>query len=293
MSIKLLGGRLVANAIFIPVTVFMCWLKGIDAVAAFLAALVIHEAAHATVSSALGVHVYSLEVMPFGCAAHMESFTVISGGKEIAMALAGPLANIVAAAAVYVAGRIGYGGQFASAFFQSSVMLGAMNLLPALPLDGGRVIATLLALGMPRQRAVKITAGVGVAVSLAMLGMGVAAAVDGVLNPTIFLMGGFMLWSSIGYFRNATFAFMRSTTEKRSAVLGRGLVDVKSMAAHRDKRAGEVLSQLDGRKYNVIYVLDDKMEVMGRLTEGQLMDEVVKGGTAKRLVNMGFTREKV
>lgn len=116
MNIKLLGGRLIVNVIFIPVAIAMCYLKGIDRVVAFLAALVIHEAAHATVSSALGVHVHSMEVLPFGCAANMESFAAVSGGKEIAMALAGPLANVVASAAVYVAGRVGYGGEFASAF---------------------------------------------------------------------------------------------------------------------------------------------------------------------------------
>ena len=283
MNIKLLGGRLIINGIFIPVTIAMCYLKGIDTVVAFLAALVIHEAAHATMSSALGVHVYSLEVLPFGCAANMESFAVINGGKEIAMALAGPLANIVGAAAVYVAGRVGYGGEFASAFFKSSIMLGAMNMLPALPLDGGRVIATLLSLGMPHMRAVKITAGVGVFASLAIIGGGVLTLVRGEMNPTMFMMGGFMLWSSIKYFRNATFEFMRSTTEKRSTVLKRGLVDIKSMAAHKNKRVGEVLSHMDSRKYNVIYVLDDKMEIVGQLTESQLMNEVVKHGTANQI----------
>ena len=80
MSSKFFGGRLEVNFIFIPVVFVMCYISGIEAILAFCLALLLHESAHAIMAQAMGVRVKSLELMPFGCTAHIESFAVVSPG---------------------------------------------------------------------------------------------------------------------------------------------------------------------------------------------------------------------
>ncbi len=290
MSIKLLDGRLVINLIFIPVAIVMACINGAASVAAFFAALFLHECAHSIMASALGVRVSSLELMPFGCTAHVESFAVINGSKEIAMAAAGPAVNILTAAACYVALRVAEPSAFLEAFFRSNVMLAAMNLLPALPLDGGRILASVLSISMPPLRATRLTSILGICVGSLLLGVGIYMAATGNFNPTILLMSSFMLYASIRHFKNAAYMFLKNTTGKRDAIRRRTTVDVKNLAVHKSRTMGEVLPDLDTRKYNMVYVLDDDLRVIGRLSESELLRGVVKEGTAAPM--QALTREK-
>lgn len=286
MEIKLFGGRLTVNLAFIPVVLIMCVLNGFTAVAAFGVALVLHECAHALAASSLGVHVNRLEVMPFGCTAHMESFAVVSGSKEIAMAAAGPAVNILAAAAVFAVAGAHPENRFAANFLKSNIMLAAINLLPALPMDGGRVLSALLSLIVMPLKATRLTSILGILAALTILGVGVAMVVNNALNPTMFMMGGFMLFSSARYLKNAAFTFMKQTTGKRDQIARRISVDVKAIAAHQQRTVGEVLTSLDARKYNVVHVLDDDMRVVASIDETQLIAGMLRDGAGGRLGNI-------
>lgn len=69
-------------------------------------------------------------------------------------------------------------------------MLAAMNLLPALPLDGGRILAVLLGLALPKIRATRITSILGILLSIAMLALAAVMALNDAFNPTLFFDGG-------------------------------------------------------------------------------------------------------
>ena len=144
MSSKFFGGRLEVNFIFIPVVFLMCYVSGVEAILAFCLALLLHESAHAVMAQAMGVRVRSLELMPFGCTAHIESFAVVSPGAEIAMAAAGPLANLALAALLQFGADVTAEDTFLAALYRSNLSLAAVNLLPALPMDGGRVLCCVL-----------------------------------------------------------------------------------------------------------------------------------------------------
>lgn len=83
---------------------------------------------------------------------------------------------------------------------------------------------------------------------------------------------------------------MKNTTGKRDAIRRRTTVDVKNLAVHKSRTMGEVLPDLDTRKYNMVYVLDDDLRVIGRLSESELLRGVVKEGTAAPM--QALTREK-
>lgn len=283
MTIRLFGGRLLINAIFFPVAAIMCWINGMDHMVAFLLALILHESAHGIMASAVGVRVERLEVMPFGCMAQMESFACIAGGKEVAMAAAGPAANLIMAAACFLWGKTMSASPLQEAFLQSNITLAAMNLLPALPLDGGRIVSVVLGLVMPQLRAVKITSILGICIGVLMVGLGGYLYVTGVGNPTLLVMGGFLIFSAARYLHSGAFTFLRKNAEKRMQIRNRPTVEVKNIAAHESKTFGEVLTNMDTRKYNILHILDDKMNVVRKLDEGEIIQEMMKSGTMAQL----------
>lgn len=96
-----------------------------------------------------------------------------------------------------------------------------------------------------------------------------------------------MLYGSVKHFRSAAYTFMKNTTGKRDEILKRNTVDVRNLAAYQDKTAGEILSSLDSRKYNMVYVLDDDLHVVRKLSEGELLRGMIRDGTSCKLSEVG------
>jgi len=172
---------------------------------AFLMALfgfvVLHEYGHALAARYFGIGTQDITLYPIGGVARLESMPR-SPGAELIVAAAGPFVNMVLAFgfAAYHTLTSATGG---SAFTASGELtlplqlavvnlgLGLFNLVPAFPMDGGRILRALLAIGGNRVRATVWAARVG---RLLALGF-VAAGLFG--NPMLILLGAFV-WFSAG-----------------------------------------------------------------------------------------------
>ena len=120
------------------------------------ACVVLHELGHSLVAMRFGAHVRSVTLLPIGGVASMKSIPE-KPYQELLVSLAGPSVNLVIAA-VLVAVRGGYHplgeqsvfptniGELADALVNANLILAVFNLIPAFPMDGGRVLRSLLAL---------------------------------------------------------------------------------------------------------------------------------------------------
>ncbi|MFA5237688.1 MAG: CBS domain-containing protein [Methanoregula sp.] len=150
---------------------FMPWILGtVVALGLFLGVLV-HELAHSLVARAKGIKMQSITLLMFGGIAQMDEGAP-EPKTELPMALAGPLMSLVfglfCCGLVYLTPEIaadaptqgvlififGYLGVL-------NIILFAFNLIPAFPMDGGRVLRAALATRMPLDRATGIAANVG------------------------------------------------------------------------------------------------------------------------------------
>lgn len=170
---------------------------------AFFVCLTLHELAHAVVANRLGVGVRSIVLFMFGGVAEIDREASTPGG-EFAIALAGPAFSVVLASAVGLAQlgltRIAPSARpleallFGLAFLNLGVAL--FNLVPALPLDGGRILrAGLWHLTSDRARATRISGWGGRGLAVVVAAGGGAAAWIGrePLGLWYVAMGGF-LW---------------------------------------------------------------------------------------------------
>lgn len=166
----------------------------------------VHEVAHSLIAKAKGIKIHGITLLILGGVSQMEE--VVPDPKvELPMALAGPLTSlaigIICSALVYVfpvlpdpavAGVLiftfGYLGLL-------NVLLFAFNLLPAFPMDGGRVLRAWLARRMPLSRATQIAADVGRAFAVIFGIFGFL-----MLNPILILIAFFIY---IGANQEATF----------------------------------------------------------------------------------------
>ena len=141
-------------------------------VAAMALSLALHEGAHLLSARLAGVRVESVSLMPFGGTARLGNLYALSTGQVLFVAAAGPLANILvltASAALCQWGALS--PMAALTLMRVNLLLALFNLLPALPLDGGRVLYGLLAGRLGRTRAVDIGIGLGRVAAAALLAL--------------------------------------------------------------------------------------------------------------------------
>lgn len=167
---------------------FLYWLAGILGSLLLFASVVAHELAHSLVARSQGVPVRSITLFLFGGVASIEQ-EADRPGEELLMAGVGPATSLMLAllfALVAFFFRLGQGGIFllASGLFLRltwwNLFLAGFNLLPGLPLDGGRILRALLWLiGRNYRRSTEIAAAIGRLVAFLLIGGGIVWTLSG------------------------------------------------------------------------------------------------------------------
>jgi len=145
---------------------------------ALFGCVVVHELSHSLVARRYGVKVESITLLPIGGVSSMEEMPR-KPSQELTMAIAGPLASIGVAGVFFVVSwalnpaqplpRFSPMGQHLVAdLVRVNLLLAAFNILPAFPMDGGRVLRAVLATHMSYVAATRIAAGVGQGVAVLM-----------------------------------------------------------------------------------------------------------------------------
>jgi Zn-dependent protease len=159
-------GRSLMTAALVP-AVFVC--------------VLMHEFGHALTARRFGIRTRDITLYFIGGVARLEGL----GRRpfdELVVALAGPAVNLVIAVALAVAflpfglgltpddvpedTPIHLAGSFVFTLLAANLMLALFNLIPAFPMDGGRVLRSLLQFRLGRLRATEIAAGIGMGVAL-------------------------------------------------------------------------------------------------------------------------------
>lgn len=256
-------------------------------VTAFLFAIVVlHELGHSFAALYYGVPVKEIVLLPIGGVAQLSRIPE-EPAKELFIAIAGPAVNFALALLLLV--PAGLTGQTASLFsagqlldgagnltvmavyryvFFSNLFLGVFNLLPAFPMDGGRVLRALLAIRLPYPRATKIAVSVGQTFAL-------------LLGLWGFLQGGFFL------ILIAFFVFIGAGQEGQQVQLRhvfRGLTVAQAFSRHARVLTPVATLQeavdLTLSTFQSDFPICDGERLVGLLTYGRLVDGLHKYGPA-------------
>ena len=167
---------------------------------AFFGCLAVHEVAHAVVARRFGVRVKSITLFLFGGVAEIDG-ELPTPGSEFAVALAGPATSVAVGSALALAASIADGLAWTGAegvlFTLALVNLGVavFNLVPGLPLDGGRILRAAIWRGTGSfSRATRVAAAGGGVVSATLVAVGVVASVSGHPEGLWYVVMGVFIW---------------------------------------------------------------------------------------------------
>jgi len=124
------------------------WILGFIAALLLFASVLLHELAHSLVARARGLPVSSITLFIFGGVSNLQQEPQ-SPGVEFVMAIVGPLTSLViGAVSLFLGLAIGHNSPLVSATLNylgiANLLLGVFNLIPGFPLDGGRVLRSIL-----------------------------------------------------------------------------------------------------------------------------------------------------
>jgi Zn-dependent protease len=242
----------------------------IIAALAFFVALLLHELGHALVARREGIEIEGITLWLFGGVARFEQLFP-SAGAELRVAVAGPLVTLVfggicVAVSVLLSLPSAVDGVFAWLGYINLLLL-VFNLIPALPLDGGRILRSLLWRIKGEYAWATIRAALaGRAFGLLMIGGGIA----------LFIFQG--AFSGVWFAFIGWFLLQASTTELRGLALKDALHGLKALnvmtrdpvTLSPDARLGEALDALSVSERHSAYPVVDDGRPLGLLSMGTL-----------------------
>ena len=245
-----------------------------------LASILLHELAHAACALRLGVRVYEVELLPFGGVAHLDEPALLPPAREVAVALAGPAVNALLALAAMALAARGVAeatGWPLDRWAADQMALALFNLLPAFPLDGGRITRAVLVGRLGFRQASHAAVQLGRWAGLSMVVAGVAG----------FLAGGGGLWVAV------LGALVAHACEEERRRLGgvwvrylhrlaeqppHGVREVLALAASQQASLKEVTARWVPGRYHLVLVTDGRGRVVGVAEEAAVLKAAMEHG---------------
>lgn len=252
----------------------------------------LHESAHALVARQFQIEVPEIELFPFGGIARLEGLLELEPEVERRIAWAGPLMNflLVGVALIFYNNHYYYGffnEELILFFIRSNLTLAFFNLLPALPLDGGRILRSLLTEYCGYRQATEKATTLGKLLAVIIFLSGSLLVLNGFLNFSIPLVAAFLFFAAGREQSMAIYAFLRSLSAKDLEMERRGGMRGEQLVFLDDARISDVLRLFSPRKYHLVRILDHSSHVVGELSETALLEAALQKGihvTLRKLI---------
>jgi Zn-dependent protease/CBS domain-containing protein len=258
-------------------------LGGVAFILALFACVVLHEYGHALMARRFGVRTRDITLYPIGGVARLERIPE-KPIEELWVAIAGPAVNVVIAIALalYLIPTGGLAaitaisvtaGGFVSRLLAVNVLLVAFNLLPAFPMDGGRVLRALLAMRMDHLQATQVAATVGQAMAFLF-------GIIGLFVDPFLLFIAFFVW--IGAEQEAHMARIKHSLG--GIPVGRAMLTNFKALTTTDTLATAVELILSGSQQDFPVVQDER--VVGMLERNTLIRALASTGQTESVARV-------
>lgn len=251
-------------------------LSGIGFILVLFLCVLLHEYGHALTARKYGIKTRDITLYPIGGVARLERMPE-KPIEELWVALMGPAVNVVIAAGLFALLFLTGGlvpltelgvasGSFLERVMVVNISLVLFNLIPAFPMDGGRVLRALLAMRMDYVRATQVAASIGQGLALVFGFVGLFS------NPFLLFIA-FFVW--IGASQEASAVQMKNVISV--IPVGRAmLTDYKSLSP-RDSLSRMAQLILAGSQHD-FPVIDDDGRILGVVTRDDFLAALTQHG---------------
>lgn len=241
-------------------------------------AFLLHESGHALMARCTGQKLTGLEITPFGAVMEMDGLDSQPMLPAFLTAAGGPLFSLLGcflASRLFESGLVAFA--FAQRFARFSFLLFLINLLPVLPLDGGRMISPLLGRFFSAAAVRRLLTAAGVFAGGLLALVSFVFACRGQIVPLPCFAGLYLIYAAVREYRRGAARYITSLIARRQKLEHGQILSVEEVAASVQTPLRQVLAGISPGKYHFIHILSaDGMTVMDTLPENRFCDALLQ-----------------
>lgn len=257
----------------LPVAVLWYFVGGIWTIC-YLGALLCHELSHIYMARMLGMDSATLCLNGYGCKGEIQELDWCDAGRELPIALAGPLFNLSVAVVSAMLSQVLYYWYYPLMDFAlCNLFLGGFNLLPFMPLDGGRVLRGIVCLGMSREKGTKICTRLSFIAGAVMIAVFAYYGYFGQYKIFLLIISAVIISGSLEERKKVSkYRLKVMTNENKLSSPKR----VKRYAVSCEEDLKSALSYFREDCFNIVDLVTKDGKVQKTMTETELMRELLK-----------------
>lgn len=233
--------------------------------------MVLHECAHLTAALCIGLTPDYLVFQPFGLNLRLKNKIIYSLADEVILYLSGPLVNALAATAATLLYKY-TGAEELRFFYISNIMLFVMNILPAVPLDGGMLLKRIISRHKGNRAATMICRTLTIILCAMLMTLGIYVISHNRYNFSLILFSillmGNVFTQKEKYDVDFIGELMFYKTKKRSRV--------NHIIAENGEDSAHIAGKFRPDRYNIVYIVSGEGEILDTITETKLIENLTK-----------------
>ncbi len=221
----------------------------------------------------LRIKVIEIQLFPFGAIAIMENITKYGGIEELAVASAGPITSLIIALLSFY-----FKGIFNELIFKYNLALFLFNLIPVLPLDGGRIFRNILLLRTSYKKATKILTTFGKILAILIILFNTYLLTVGVITITYIITGIFIFIGATKEEKNCSYIYLLSRNNRKKKILKRKGRGIRVLSVSKATYLKSIIEQFSPLNVCIIRVLDARGGIIKEFSEADIIDGFLAKG---------------
>lgn len=238
--------------------------------------IMVHEMGHVTAAWSYGWTIRKVELLPFGGVAVIDEWGNASAKEEIVVSLAGPFHHIWMILLSYFFYLLGWWSyEWTMYFMKSNIVIATFNLLPIYPLDGGRILQSIMSYWIPYRSCNYIIYWFSSIFSASLIVL--SFFIPGMaFHPSLLIIGCFLFYSNQMSLKKIEYQFLRFLLYR----LDVGTTDTAplcKLSVSTDDWLPNVMKKWYRERHHVLKVKNRQGKVIGWLTEERVLRSYFHG----------------
>jgi stage IV sporulation protein FB len=244
-----------------------------------LISMLLHELGHLLVALLLLKRVYAVKALPIGFNALVDE-SDCSLRESLLIYLGGPIVNILLLVSCLLINSYYLPKSDNMLFFTSiNLYFTALNMIPILPMDGGRILRNILSVKAGIFLAHNIIRRVSGFFSVLIIVLGIVQLYYSSYNFSLLAIGVYLLFFIKSDNMEAPLMNIKQIIYRRSRLLKKGIYPARHLVVIQSAFLNTVIQSMDFDRFHIIHVLDDKMKLIKTFSEQELMDSMLNYNT--------------